>query len=192
MVSIPNGTRTVWYQPCQPPMGWGGGRGAEGWGGEGFPAVPPWPPGAAPLTAAGGRPGGSGPRGPAADRGSVLFPRLPLTLGCRTLSQALARVFCSPCRRRAVPAGTGGGGGGPVCAGGGGPGQRSAVSGLPGSGPPLVLGAPVFPPSGGGARLSAALYRRGAVGRGARPPRGGRPAALSHAPPPPPRAHRLG
>ena len=52
---------------------------------------------------------------------------------------------------------------------GGGLGQRSAVSGLRGSGPPLALVAPVLPPTGGVARPSVALYRWGSVGRGGRP-----------------------
>ena len=64
-------------------------------------------------------------------------------------------------------------------AGGGREGQRSAVSGLRGSGLPLALIVPALPPTGGGARLSVALYRGGGVGRGARLRRGGRPAALS-------------
>ena len=77
-----------------------------------------------------------------------------------------------------------------MCAGGGGPGQWSAISGLRGSAPPLALGAPVLPPTGGGARPSAALYPRGGVGQGAWLRWGGRPVSLS--PVPPPRAHRPG
>ena len=77
-----------------------------------------------------------------------------------------------------------------MSAGGGGSGQRSAVSGLRGSGPPLALVAPVLPPTGGGARPSAALYGGGVVGRGARLRRGG--ASRGTTPFPPPRAHRLG
>ena len=46
-------------------------------------------------------------------------------------------------------------------AGGGCEGQRSAVSGLRGSGPPLALIVPALPPTGGGARPSIALYRGG-------------------------------
>ena len=70
---------------------------------------------------------------------------------------------------------------------GSGSGQRSAVSGLRGSGPPLALVAPVLPPTGRGAGPSAALYGGGGVGRGTRLRRGGgRSAALSpshpHAP----------
>ena len=83
-----------------------------------------------------------------------------------------------------VPAGRRGRGG-PVCAGGGVRRQRSAVSGLRGSGPPLIPGASVLRPSGGGARPYAAPYGRGEWGRGVRLRRGGRPAALSPAPPPP-------
>ena len=48
-----------------------------------------------------------------------------------------------------------------MSAGGGGSGQRSAVSGLRGSGPPLALVAPVLSPTGGGARLLAAPYEGG-------------------------------
>ena len=66
--------------------------------------------------------------------------------------------------------------------GGGCEGQRSAVSGLRGSGPPLALVAPALPPMGDGARPFVALYRGGGVGRRARLRQGGRPAALS--PPP--------
>ena len=66
-----------------------------------------------------------------------------------------------------------------MSAGGGGSGQRSVVSGLRGSGPPLALVAAVLPPPGGGARPSAALYGGGGVGPGARLCRGGRPAAPS-------------
>ena len=73
-----------------------------------------------------------------------------------------------------------------MSAGGGGSGQGTAVSGLRGSGPPLPLGAPVLPRTGGGARPPAALYGGGGVGRGAWLRWGGRPAALSPAPPPPP------
>ena len=90
--------------------------------------------------------------------------------------KALAWTPCCPRRRRVVPAGRGGGG---VSAGGGGSGRRSAVSRLRSSGPPLALVAPVLSPTGGGARLSVALYRGGGVGQGARLRRGGRPAALS-------------
>ena len=64
-------------------------------------------------------------------------------------------------------------------AGGGREGQRSAVSGLRGSGLPLALAVPALPPTGGGARPSVALYRGGGVGWGARLSWGGRPAALS-------------
>ena len=64
-------------------------------------------------------------------------------------------------------------------AGSGREGQWSAVSGLPGSGLPLALVVPALPPTGGGVRLSVALYRGEGVGRGARLSRGWRPAALS-------------
>ena len=65
-------------------------------------------------------------------------------------------------------------------------GQRSAVSELRGSGPPLALVAPALPLTGGGTRHSVALYRGGGVGRGARLRRGELPAALSpsHSPAP--------
>ena len=140
----------------RPPTGWGGGR-----GGGGSPLSPPRPPGAAPRWAGGGSPVVLVPGGQPLNGGGVPFPRLPSVLGFR----ALARVPCSPRRRRAVPAGRRGGGG-PMCAGGGGLGQWSAVSGLRGSGPPLALGAPVLPPTGGGARPSAALYGGGGFGSG--------------------------
>ena len=48
-----------------------------------------------------------------------------------------------------------------MSAGGGGLGQRSAVSGLQGSGPPLALVAAVLSPTGGGARPFAAPYDGG-------------------------------
>ena len=60
-----------------------------------------------------------------------------------------------------------------MCAWGGGWGQRSAVSGLRGSGPPLVLGAPVLPPTGGGACPSAILCGGGGCGSGGSAPLGG-------------------
>ena len=69
-------------------------------------------------------------------------------------------------------------------------GQRSAVSGLRGSGPPLALVAPVPPPTGGGARPSVALYGGGNVGRRARLHQGG--ACRGTVPPLPPRAYRPG
>ena len=53
-----------------------------------------------------------------------------------------------------------------MSAGGGGSGQRSAVSGLQGSGPPPALVAPVLSPTRGGARPFAAPYNGGVwVGR---------------------------
>ena len=77
-----------------------------------------------------------------------------------------------------------------MCAGGGGPGQWSAVIGLRGSGPPLALGAPMFPPTGGGTRPSAALYGGGGCGSGGPAPLGG--ASRVTVPCPPHRAHSLG
>ena len=55
----------------------------------------------------GGRPGGSGPGGPAVGWGGALFPRPPLPSDSRTLVQALAWLPCSPRRRRAALAGSG-------------------------------------------------------------------------------------
>ena len=107
---------------------------------------------APPPTALGGRPGGSGPGGPAADGRGALFPRPPPPFGCQTLVQALARVPCSPRCPHAAPAGRGGMRGGPASAGGGSSGQRLAVCGLQGSGPPLALVAPALSFTGGGAR----------------------------------------
>ena len=93
--------------------GRGGGEDGQRGGGEGgFPAAPPLPPWRRPPSAAGGRPGGTGPGGPAADWGGALFSRPPLPFKCRTVVQALARAPRFPHCRRAVPAGRGGGGGG--------------------------------------------------------------------------------
>ena len=69
-------------------------------------------------------------------------------------------------------------------------GQRSAVSGLRGSGPPLALVVPALPPTGGGARPSVALYRGGGRGLGGPAPPGGAPRGT--VPPPLSRARRLG
>ena len=77
-----------------------------------------------------------------------------------------------------------------MSAGGGGSGQRSAVSGLRGSGPRLALFAPVLPPTGGGARPSVALYGGGGMCQGAWLRPGG--ASRGTVPIPPPRACCLG
>ena len=165
-----------------PPLGGWGERGEGGRGGGGGTRCPPPAPGPPPRWPRGvvlvvPVPGGQ----PLAGRG-VLFPRLPSALGCRALAQALARVpaFAAQCRLAA-----GGGEWAGVCWGWW-FGQWSAVSGLWGSGPPLALGAPVLPSTGGGVRPSAALYGGGAVRRGALLCWGGRPAALSPVPPPVP------
>ena len=180
------GPQSLWPASGRARARVGGEGGREGAGGGGVPRFPPLAPWRRPPTAAGERPGGSGPGGPAADLGGILFPHLPLTLRCRTLAHALARVPCSPRRRPAVPAGRGGGA---VCAGGGVPDQRSAVSGLRGSGPLLMPSAPVLPPTGGGARPSAALYGGGVWVGGPGSAGGGVP-RYCHLPPP--HAHRLG
>ena len=141
------------------------GRGGGGGGGGGFPAVSPWPPGAAPRQPRAGGLVASVPGRQPLTGGGVPFSHLPSALGCRALAQALARVPCSSRRRRAVPAGREGGGG-PVCAGGGGPGQWSAVI--------------VLPPTGGGSRPSKALYGGGGGGSGGPAPLGG--GVLRHCP----------
>ena len=63
-------------------------------------------------------------------------------------------------------------------AGGGCVGQRSAISELRGSGPPLAVVAPALPPTGGGAPPSRCTVGRTWVG-GPGSAGGGRPAALS-------------
>ena len=99
--------------PGRPRAGGGGEEGGgEGWVVGGVPRNPPLVPWRRPPTAAGWRPGGSCPGGPAADGGGALFPRPPPPFECQTLLQALAQAPCSPRCRGAVPAGQGGGGGG--------------------------------------------------------------------------------
>ena len=151
-----------------------GGERLEGMGGEGeVPCSPPLVP-RRPPALAGARPGGSGPWKLAANGGGALFPRPPPPFGCQTLVKASARAPCSPRR--------GGGWGGPASAPGSGSGQRSAASGLRGSGPPSVLVAPALSPTGGGARPAAASYSGGlgvALRVGGGGALGGRPAALS-------------
>ena len=138
----------------------GGGRGGEGGG--------LWSPDAAPRRPRGGglavlAPGGQPSAGGAHSSPAPLYP-------------VRAGPSCRPSLRPPAP---------PAVvarrwlAGDGREGQGSAVSGLRGSGLPLALVVPALPPAGGGARLSAALYRGGGVGQGARRCRGGRPAALS-------------
>ena len=181
------GPPSLWPASGRP---WAGGGVKGGGGVEGREGSRLFPPGllAPPSTAAGGRPGGSGPGRPAADWGGVLFPRLPLALGRQTLAQALARVPCSPRRRRAVPAGRGGGEGRCVL------GAVVRVSGqrLAGCG---AVGLPSGPVPSSSLPLEVARAPPphctvgGGGGWGARLRRGGRPAALS--PASPPRAHRL-
>ena len=128
-----------------------------------------WSPGAPPD----GRGGSSWrfrPRGPAVGWGVALFPPPLSTLrepdpcaGPRwgPLAPAVAA--------RRWPAGSGH------------EGQRSAVSGLRGSGFPPALVVSALPPTGGGARSSVTPYLRGGVGRGAWLSLGGVP---RHCPPP--------
>ena len=154
---------------------WAGGGGGEG--------GVPWSPDAAPRRPRGGglvvlALGGQRSTGGAHSSPAPLYP-LRAGPSCRPSLRPPAPLAVAARRRLA---GGGGGGGGPVSAGGGGSGQRSAVSGLRGSGPPLALGAPVPHPTGGGARPPVALYRGGGVGRGARLRRGG--AVPRHCPPP--------
>ena len=111
--------------------------GGEGGGGEGewrFPAVPPWSPGVAPWRLRGGGRvfpvPGSGCR-----RGECTLPPPPFTLW---VPDPRAGFRSGPLL--SLP----GGGGGAVSAGGGGSGQRSAVSGLRGSGPlPALVARPL-------------------------------------------------
>ena len=180
------------------PSGWppaaygleGGGRGGEGGGrggGEGgFLSVPPWSPGAAPRLARGDGPvvpvqGGRLPPGGAHPSPASVCPpgaRPP----CRSSLGPPALLTVTVRRRPAR-----GVGGGLVSAGGGSSGQRSVVSGLRGSGPPLTLVAPVLSPTGGGARPCAAPYEWGVSVGGPGSAWGGRPAVD-----PPPHAHCLG
>ena len=114
-------------------------------GGRGGPLVPS----RRPPTAAGGRPGGSGP-------GRSHSSPAPLYL-------ARAGPSCRPSLGSPAPPA--------VVArrwlvGGGREGQRSAVSGLRGSGIPPALVVSALPPTGRGARPSVAPYCGGGVGRG--------------------------
>ena len=172
---------------CRPRAGRGGEGGVGGVGGRGgFPSVPPWSSGVVvPRRPRGGGlvvpvPGGQPPtRGahssPVPLRPSGARPSCRPSLGPSALLAVAARYRLA-----------GGGGEGPASAGGGCSGQRSAVSGLRGSGPPLALVAPVLSPTGGGARPSAAPYGGGDVGRGARLRWGG--LLVAHPPPTPSRS----
>ena len=157
---------------------------ALGLGGRGEGGVP-WSPHAAPQRPRGRQPGGSGPGGPAADRGDALFPCPPLPFESGTLVQALTGVPCSPHRRRAAPAG-GGGGGGPV---GAGPAARVSGQLLVGCGavgpPSHWLPPPPLPREVARAPPSRCTVGGAWVG-GPGSVRGGRPAALSpsHSPAP--------
>ena len=176
--ALPGGVRGR-RPPGRPPAVHGP-RGGEGGGGD--PRSPPLVPWLRLLAVAGAQPSGSRPGRPAADGEGALVPRPPPFFGCRTLVQALARALRSPRCRRPVPAGWGEVGG-PASAGGGDLGQWLAVSWLRGSGPPPAPVALALSPTGGGAHPSAASSGGGgggrALGRGARPCWGGRPAALS-------------
>ena len=77
--------------------GRGGGRGGSRQSAPGFLSLP--------LGGRGGAAWSFRSRGSAADGGGALFSRPPPPSGCQTLLQALARAPCSPCCRRAVPAG---------------------------------------------------------------------------------------
>ena len=134
------------------PEGGGGGRGGE----------PPVPWRRSP-TAAGGRPGGFGPGGSHSSPAPLYLARAGPSCRPSLGSPAPPAVVA---RRRLV--------------GGGREGQRSAVSGLRGSGFPPALVVSSLPPTGGGARPSVAPYCGGGMGRGARLRRGGHPMALSH------------
>ena len=154
-----------------PPMGWGGGER----GGSPGPLTPPpqRPQGGGLVVLA---PGGQPPTWGSHSSPASLYP-LGAGPSCRpSLGPPDPLAVAARCRLA-------GGGGGAVSAWGGGSDQRSAGSGLCGSGPPLALVAPVLRPTGGGARASVVLYGGGGVGRGAWLCRGGRPAALSHSHP---------
>ena len=163
----------LWRPPlgCRGPLGGargphpsdrlGRGRGGgKGRGEGGLPSVAPWSPGAAPRLSRGGGlvdpvPGGGPPTGGAYPSPAPLRPqgaRPP----CRSSLGSHAPFAVAAWRRPA-----GGGGGGLLSAGGGCSVQRSAVSGLRGSGPPLALVAPVLSPTGDGARPFAAPYDGG-------------------------------
>ena len=134
--------------------------GPEGGGGRGGGPLVPW---RRPPTAAGGRPGGSGPgesqTSPAPLYNARAGPSCRPSLGSPAPPAVVARRWL---------------------VGGGREGQRSAVSGLRGSRflPALVVSA--LPPMGGGTRPSVPPYCGGGVGRGAQLCRGGgRPTAQS-------------
>ena len=136
------------------------GRGGEGGGrGGGRGGSPQSPPGAASWQSRGGGlvvpvPGGQPPTGGAHSSPAPLDP-----LGARPLCRPslwpaallTAAAWCPPA----------GGGGGVASAGDGRSGQRLAVSGLRGSGPPPALIALAISPTGGGARPSAVSYGGG-------------------------------
>ena len=158
-------------------------------GGGGFPAVPPPAPWRRPPTAAGGRPGGSGPWAPAADRRGRTLPSPPLGLWLPgPCAGPRPGSLLSPPSSRGV----GWPGGGEIrCV----LGLVVRVSGqrLAGCGAVGLLSRSV-PPSSLPSEVARAPLSHctvgGGVGRGARLRWGGRPASLS--PVPPPRAHRLG
>ena len=130
-------------------------------GGEGGGPLVPW---RRPPTAAGRRPGGSRPGGSHSSPARLYLARAGPSCRPSLGSSAPPAVVA---RRWLV--------------GGGREGQRSAVSGLRGSGFPPALVVSALPPTGGGARPSVTPYCGGGVGRVARLRRGGRPTAL---PPP--------
>ena len=165
--------------------GEGGEGGGGGWEGGGVPRSPPLDPWRPPRRPRGGGlvvpvPGGQPPTGGAHSSPAPLYP-LGAGPSCRPLLGLPALLAVAAWCRLA------GGGGGPVSAGGGGSGQRSRVSGLRGSGPPLALVAPVLPSTG---PLCRAVRWEVCVGRGARLRRGG--ASRGTVPFQPPRAHHLG
>ena len=145
-------------------------------GGRGRGTLVPW---RCLKTAAGGRPGGSGPGGQPSAGGSHSSPA-PLYLARTGRSCRPSLGFPAPLAvaGRRWPAG------------GGREGQRSAVSGLRGSGFPSTLVVSALPPTGGGARSSVRPYRGGGGGRGARLRRGG--GSHGTVPPPLSRIRRLG
>ena len=71
------GPPSLWPASGRLRAGGGGGRRGEGSGGGGFSRCPPLAPWPRPPTAAEGRPGGSGPGGPAADWGGRALPSPP-------------------------------------------------------------------------------------------------------------------
>ena len=177
------GRRLSGQPPAAHRLGGGGEGGQEGWGGGGGPAAPPWSPGAAPQQLRGGGlvvpvPGGQPPTWGAHSSPAPLYP-LGAGPSCSPSLGPTALLAVAPgCLLAGV-----GGRGGPPSAGGGGSGQRSAISWLRGSGPPLALVAPVLPPTAGGARPSAALYDGGVWVRGHGSAGGG---VLRHCPLPTP------